>query len=241
MLLTFFRSYWWLSSSNVLYSFVTNYCNSSWCVVSCKPPLISYLTAYTVQTQFPFKAQGCGSRHPTNMVDISYNFFFFKVTAAMSVIMIKLKRKWILSSGVWQSLVDIYTTTVRISNWAEVFIKTCMLKYISITVLFHDKDWESEGEFPWNWIAVADFSSYKFYCSKCWDDDHSFFLYIVNLCIFGWLWNLYNSIITFMTDWHSSTNRNFALTESTIWVYTCVMKSLKRLSQFDIWVCDEYC
>jgi len=41
-----------------------------------------------------------------------------------------------------------YTTTVRISNLAEVFVKTHMLKYFSITVLFHDKDWESEGELP---------------------------------------------------------------------------------------------
>jgi len=41
-----------------------------------------------------------------------------------------------------------YTTTVRISNLVEVFVKTHMLKYFSITVLFHDKDWESEGELP---------------------------------------------------------------------------------------------
>jgi hypothetical protein len=37
---------------------------------------------------------------------------------------------------------------VRISNLAEVFIKTHMLKYFAITVLSHDKDWESEGELP---------------------------------------------------------------------------------------------
>jgi hypothetical protein len=43
-----------------------------------------------------------------------------------------------------------YTTTVRISNLAELFIKTHMLKYFSIIVLFHDKDWDSEGELPLN-------------------------------------------------------------------------------------------
>jgi hypothetical protein len=45
-------------------------------------------------------------------------------------------------------LVDTNTTAVRISNLAEVFIKTHVLKYFSITVLFLDKDWDSEGELP---------------------------------------------------------------------------------------------
>jgi hypothetical protein len=45
-------------------------------------------------------------------------------------------------------LVDTYTTAVRISDLAEVFIKTHMLKYFSITVLFRDKYWDSEGGLP---------------------------------------------------------------------------------------------
>jgi hypothetical protein len=91
-----------------------------------------------------------------------------------------------------------------------VFIKTHMLKYFAITVLSHDKDWESEGELPWNWIAVADFSSYTVHNAEMMTMPFVYILWI-SVCVFGWLWNLYDSTITFITDWHSSANRNLCL------------------------------
>jgi hypothetical protein len=115
-----------------------------------------------------------------------------------------------------------------------------MLRHFSITLLFHDKEWESEGELPWNWTALADFFLPISFSVQNAEMMTMLFAYIlwVSVCIFCWLWNLYNSIIIFMTDWHSSTSRNLCLDRTynlSIYLYNEIIEDILSVSYMSVW------